>query len=435
MTVRFPHHLLAGLAVAATLLWAPAGAGLAATAASAASSATASAAGSANGTNGAVPGEPAKTGNAAPDSLAKARPAKAHPAKVFPTTPTAKPDGKRWRIGYVESGDYNQYPLTLTQIINGLSHLGWLKLNADIPKDISGRDLWQWLAANAQSKYLQFVADAYWQPGNFEADKRAPMRDAIVKRIDTRHDIDLIIAMGTWAGQDMRAIGPPVPTIVASSSDPVGAGIADSAQDSGRKNLHTRVEPERFQRQVRLFHEIVPFKTLGIVYENSEAGRTYAAVSAVDQVSRELGFTVKHCYAKSSSIPTEQAVANATQCYQKLADEQVGAVYVTTHRGVTPDSIGTIAQILEKAKIPSFSMNGSSEVKKGILLSLAQADLSYVGLFQAETIARIFHGATPRQLSQIWIDPPKIALNLATARAIGFDPPVDILLAADEVYQ
>jgi hypothetical protein len=50
-------------------------------------------------------------------------------------------------------------------------------------------------------------------------------------------------------------------------------------------------------------------------------------------------------------------------------------------------------------------------------------------------MARIFHGAKPRQLSQLWIDPPKIALNLATARIIGFDPPVDILLAADEVYE
>src|SRR3546814_17102349 len=66
-----------------------------------------------------------------------------------------------------------------------------------------------------------------------------------------------------------------------------------SAADSGRDNLHTRIEPERYQRQVRLFHEIVPFKQLGIVYEDSEAGRTYAAVSAVEQVGRELGFAIQ----------------------------------------------------------------------------------------------------------------------------------------------
>ena len=75
------------------------------------------------------------------------------------------------------------------------------------------------------------------------------------------------------------------------------------------------------------------------------------------------------------------------------------------------------------------------DVYKRQLLSLAQADYSYVGLFYAETMARIFNGAKARELSQVWIDPAKIALNLQTARVIGFDPPVDILLAADEVYE
>jgi hypothetical protein len=80
-------------------------------------------------------------------------------------------------------------------------------------------------------------------------------------------------------------------------------------------------------------------------------------------------------------------------------------------------------------------MLGSEEVKAGLLMSLAEAKKSYLGLFHAEVIARIFNGAKPRQLNQIWADPAKIALNLETTRQIGFDPPVDILLAADEVYE
>src|SRR3546814_20103547 len=87
--------------------------------------------------------------------------------------------------------------------------------------------------------------------------------------------------------------------------------------------------------------------------------------------SRELGFSFKPCYAQSSSVSTPHAIANAVDCYGRLAGEHVDAVYVTTHRGVTPESIEKIARILEDAKIPSFSMNGYSEVKKGNLLSLA----------------------------------------------------------------
>ncbi|HUH59402.1 MAG TPA: ABC transporter substrate binding protein [Candidimonas sp.] len=374
-------------------------------------------------------------GSLAPAPAARAQAHGTATAAVFPTEPIAKPDGARWRLGYVESGDYNDYPLTLAEIVDGLQSLGWLRMPQPRPEGLGGKDLWNWLAKHTESTTLEFVPDAYWQPGNFDAAQRAPMREAIARRLNDRRDIDLMIAMGTWAGQDMRALGPMVPTIVGSTSDPVAAGISDSAQDSGRDNLHARIEPERYERQVRLFREIVPFKTLGIVYEDSHEGRTYAAVPAVEQVGRELGFTVEHCHAVSSSVSTEAATRNALACYEKLANAHVGGVYVTTHRGVTKDSIGTIAASLAHAKVPSFSMAGSRDVREGILLSLAQADLSYVGLFHAETIARVFHGAKPRQLSQLWIDPPKIALNLATARRIGFDPPVDILLAADEVYE
>ncbi|NMK50020.1 ABC transporter substrate binding protein [Achromobacter sp. Bel] len=353
--------------------------------------------------------------------------------QVFPTKPVTRPDGKKWRIGYFESGDYSEYPRTLRVTVDGLQKLGWITL-PPMPDGLNGQQMWEFLADNARSDTLEFVRDAWWRPGNFDAAQRPVVREAIKDRLATRKDIDLIIAMGTWAGQDMAGMGAPVPTIVASTSDAVGARITRSAQDSGLDNLHARVQPERYQRQVRLFHEIVPFKRLGLVYEDSPEGRTYSAVEAVEQVAREQGFEVVTCNAPSNGIAPEAATRNAMECYARLA-KQVDAAYVTVHRGITPASVDTLAEILRQARVPSFSMLGSEEVKHGLLLSLAQADYSYVGLFYAETMARIFNGAKPRELSQVWIDPAKIALNLETARVIGFDPPVDILLAADEVYE
>lgn len=370
---------------------------------------------------------------AAAGSAGAAAPADAQTRQVFPTTPVAKPGGGKWRIGYFESGDYSEYPRTLRVIVNGLKQLGWLEV-PELPASADGRELWRFLAQNVRSDYLQFVEDAWWQPGNFDAAMRPQVRESLSRRLSEKHDIDLLLALGTWAGQDSRAIGAPVPTMVASVSDAVGSGIVASALDSGLDNLHARVEPERYQRQVRLFRDIVPFQRLGIVFEDSKEGRTYAAVGAVHQVAGELGFQVEECHAQSNSIPIEQATQNAVQCYADLA-QRVDAIYVTVHRGVTEKSVPEIAHILREAKIPSFSMGGSQEVQAGVLMSLAQADYSYVGLFHAESIARVLNGAKPRQLTQVWIDPAKIALNLETARIIGFDPPVDILLAADEVYE
>lgn len=356
------------------------------------------------------------------------------PAPTWTVSPAPRPDGTPWRLGYVESGIYVEYPQTLRAVIGGLEQLGWVTLDAPIPDEQSAQDIWQWLAQHNTSNYLTFDPSAYWRPGNFDTAEREPTRQAVLQRIQQDKDVDLLIAMGTWAGQDMRALGPPVPTVVTSVSDPLTAGIVDSIHDSGRDNLHTRIEPQRYQRQLRLFHEIVPFDTLGIVYEDSEAGRTYAAVGAIDEVSRQLGFKVVHCHAGSSNVSANQARNNAIACYRDLARQHVDAVYVTTHQGVTQESIVPIAEILREAGIPSFSMMGANDVRHGILLSLAQANLSYVGRFHAEAIARILNGAKPRDLDQVWIDPAKIALNLDTARAIGFDPPIDILLAADDVF-
>jgi len=368
-------------------------------------------------------------------TVVTAQPNSTAAAPPHSTAPIAPASGGKWRIAYVESGDYVDYPLTLGETVDGLELLGWLEYASPRPDDLSGPHLWKWLAANTRSEWLEFVEDAYWRPGNFESDQRAPMRHAISERLHSKGDIDLIIAMGTWAGQDMRELGPPVPTIVGSVSDAIASGLSDSESDSGRDNMHTRIEPERYQRQLRLFHEIVGFNTLGIVYENTDEGRSYAALGAAKQVAEELGFKLEHCHAPSSNIPLEKAVENAVNCYDELAKRHVDAVYVTTHRGVTAESVEQIAANLLQARIPSFSMAGSREVRKGLLMSIAQADLSHVGLFHAETIARTLNGARPRELSQLWVAPPKIALNLSTSRRIGFDPPVDILLAADEVYE
>ena len=41
----------------------------------------------------------------------------------------------------------------------------------------------------------------------------------------------------------------------------------------------------------------------------------------------------------------------------------------------------------------------------------------------------------PNELEQLFEEPPKIAINLKTAELVGFDPPVVLLGAADEIFE
>jgi ABC-type uncharacterized transport system substrate-binding protein len=133
-------------------------------------------------------------------------------------------------------------------------------------------------------------------------------------------------------------------------------------------------------------------------------------------------------------VSKETAYQSVYACFEKLKDK-VDALYVTRQHGVDAVSVPELAQRAISAKIPTFSQAGSDEVKAGLLMSISQAGWKYVGKFHAESIAKILNGAEPRQLNQLFEDPPIIAINLKTAELIGFDPPVDVLSAADEIYQ
>jgi ABC-type uncharacterized transport system substrate-binding protein len=353
--------------------------------------------------------------------------------RVFATTPTLH-DGRKWRIGYLEGGQYQNYETIFKATVRGLIDLGWIQpMQLPAKENPQPGGFWHWLAANVKSDYLEFPDDAYYSPGDFEISKRTATRAAVIDRLNRRGDIDLMIAMGTWAGQDLANNEHHVPTVVASTSDPVASKIIPSATDSGFDHLHAKVEPDRYARQVESFHDFIGFRRLGVVYEDSPEGRTFAGMDEVERVAGERGFEIVRCLAPFSGVSQEVAEQRVAACYAEIA-AKADAVYITVHLGVTLRSLPNILAPINRRKIPSFSMVGADEVRHGVLMSISQAGYAYVGRFHAETIAQIFNGAKPRQLEQRWQAPSKIALNLKTAELIGYDPPVDILIASDELY-
>jgi len=360
--------------------------------------------------------------------------AAAESAAMWPVEPRLHEEGRKWRIGYYEGGQYRDYEVIFKAMLRGLMALGWIE-PLDLPEGNhpEAGGFWRWLARNAKSDYLEFPPDAWYAPGDFDPERRPKVAAEVLERLRETRDLDLVIAMGTWAGQDLSVDGLDTPVIVASTSDPVASGIVASAEDSGRDHLHAKTEPGRYGRQIELFHDIFGFTRLGVVYEDSREGRSFAAVDEIEQIAAERGFEVVACNAPFSGVPQHEATAAAVPCYADIAT-RVDAVYVTVHRGVTPESLPRILEPMFVHGLPTFSMQGEGEVRQGVLMSIAQLNYLYVGRFHAETIARIFNGATPRALPQVWQAPSKIALNLETAERIGYDPAVDILMASDEIF-
>lgn len=353
----------------------------------------------------------------------------------FSTNPQTNNGGK-WRIGYYEGGEYIDYQKSLVATVEALMELGWLE-TVEVPtqKGEQTKELWHWLVNNVKSEYIEFVEDGHYT-ANWDEDLRKKMAAEIITRLNQTKDIDLMIAAGTAAGQDLANNKHQTPTIVISTSNPLSSGIIKSIEDSGYDHIHARVCPNRYERQIRIFHDIIGFQKLGVAYENTPNGRVDAAFDKIKTVSEELGFEIISCHTIGEDNTSDPKIAaeSVKKCFHELG-EKIDALYVTLQIGVNSESIPELVEIINSYHIPTFSQSSSQEVKAGFLLSISAVSFKNTGEFYAKTIAKVFNGAKPRQLEQFFAGPPKIAINLKTAEIIGYDPPVDVLGAADEIYQ
>ncbi len=352
------------------------------------------------------------------------------------TAPTLRPDGEKWRIAYYEGGHYIDYEESLRALIAGLVELGWVS-TAQFP-DIGEENtqlLWANLASNLKSDYIQFVPDAVWS-ADWQEENRALYREEAIHRLNQPGEIDLIIAMGTWAGQDLANNRHTVPTLVLNSSGPLEAGIIEQYDDSGFDHVMVEVDPYRYRRQIQQFHDIVNFQKLGVTFEDSPTGRIYSNISDLEAVAAERGFSLVTCNAPDiqNNVTREEAVAALAACYEQLAPE-IDALWMGAHVGEEPQYMPEILTPMIQYKIPTWSQQGEPAVRRGVLLSISQQNFTEAGKWYAQSIATILNGTPPREMEQIFESPVYLLINLETARQIDFEVPPGLLAAADKTFE
>ncbi len=342
-------------------------------------------------------------------------------------------EDKVWRILYVEGGPFSNYQQTLAQTARGLEKLGLIENGqVAIPEGTeSTSEMWQWLADHAGGR-LRFLRDGHYS-AEWDASAREHMREAIIDRVRNRRDVDMIIAMGTWSGVDMSSEDLGIPVFSMSVTDAITAGIVQSAEDSGKDNVHAQLEPGRFRRQISMFHEIFHFKKLGIPFEDTPEGRNTAAMDEIEQTAADLGIELVLRSAPLDLPDADQAFSNLKGCVEELCRE-ADAIYLT-YTSTPMEKIPDLMTPIIEAGLPSFAQAGPQLVEYGVLMSLAQASFADIGQFEAEAIAAVVNGKKAREVNQVFEPELGLAINLKTAMRIGWNPPLEILAAVDEIYQ
>lgn len=99
----------------------------------------------------------------------------------FPTAPIKNGTAK-WRIGYLQGGDYDGYLTSMDATIKGLMALGWIK-EKPLPAltGATGESLWEYYAQNLESDYLKFVPDEFYS-AKWSPEKRKLLKTDITQR-------------------------------------------------------------------------------------------------------------------------------------------------------------------------------------------------------------------------------------------------------------
>ncbi|WP_415230841.1 ABC transporter substrate-binding protein [Psychromonas sp.] len=353
-------------------------------------------------------------------------------AEDFSSRPQVKPE-QRWRIAYYQGGEYEYYYDYLYAMTKGLSKLGWIE-PLSLP-DYPDRDtlkLWQWLSLNINSQYLEFVPDGYYS-ADWDNISRHKISNSLISRLNHNKDIDMVFAMGTWAGQDLANNLHRVPTIVVSASDPLRSGIIKNIDDSGYDHLFSSYDPRLQQQQIQVFHQLIGFKKLGVPYENTVSGRSYAGMDLIEQASADLGFEIVPCYTLSDIAEQQMAEQSVVDCFDELAPK-VDAIFVSSQGGVNAKTTPKLVKIANRYGIPTFAQHGEQQVRYGYLLGLIRrSGLGPEGVFLADNVGKIINGAKPRNLKQVFDGSFSMVMNMKTAENIGLYVNADLLAAADNL--
>jgi ABC-type uncharacterized transport system substrate-binding protein len=324
---------------------------------------------------------------------------------LFFLTSFAAAGTTQYRIAYIEAGKYWTY----TETYNAIK---------------------EYLNKHELGNITTYPETLHFSPG---WDKKQELQK-LAKNLMARSDIDLIIAAGTAAtAAVLKHNNEKTPILAMAVADPVKSKLVTSQDDSGVDNFTVRIVPGRYKRMFEIFHEVVGFQKLGLIYPDNDNGRKYSNVEDAYEVAANLGFEIV-AYDK---IGDAEASADCEAGISYLIDQGIDAFFIPALNCFDWE-LSDVASLLERLtqkKIPTFSREGTRTVKAGALMGFSTYDFTGRGQFLGVRAAKILKGEQPRKLTMVDNATPKITFNLKAAADIEFDPSVDILAASDEIYQ
>ncbi len=253
---------------------------------------------------------------------------------------------------------------------------------------------------------------------------RAP-RPALDRALADR-DVDVVLTLGILTSQQAaRRKSLPKPVIAPLVIDPVLQGYPLIEGRSGRHNFTYVADFQSVANEVRAFHEIVGFKYMVALVDDS----LLAALPALSAKATELA-----------------AALNVRIGIVRVGDD-VNAVLASipagSRRGVrdaaaVQRSPGARARAgpAARASYPRSRWSGAARSKPGLLMTTggAERDTERLARRVAIMIQRIAQGEDPAHVRRGFPTSQRLLINMQVARAIGFSPRWQFLADAEQLH-
>ncbi|WP_114764634.1 ABC transporter substrate-binding protein [Vibrio rhodolitus] len=221
-----------------------------------------------------------------------------------------------------------------------------------------------------------------------------------------------------------------IPALFMIVADPVGAGIIESADVSGRPTvtgIRNRIEEEV---QVRAMREYFPVNKIGVLYSPSELNSALNT-EKLKQLEDKMEFeTVIETYELGDD---DKPLADQfDKKMQRLAEQNVDVIYVgsssynLSHRDA-------FTQAALKHNLPVASAYDSMVTESNALISVSNKYYRVGQLAANQAQKVLFANATPGDLPIAELQSYSITINMAVARAMALYPPIQLLRFAELV--
>jgi putative tryptophan/tyrosine transport system substrate-binding protein len=314
-------------------------------------------------------------------------------AAAWPLPLSAQQSGKvAARIGFLGASSRARYDTRVEAFRAGLRDLGY----------VEGRDClieYRW----AEERY----------------DRLADLAAELV-----RINVDLIVTHGTPAILAAKRATTAIPIVMATSGDAETSGlVASISRPGGNVTGLTFFNPELVAKRIEFLKEVVPRLTEVGILTNPENPVNNAIAPAIKLAAGALGVELQQFDVQS---PNEFESA-----FSSMAAKRVGALVVIDDAMLISNA-NRIAEGAANRRLPSGGFTEFAQA--GGLIGYG---VNFLDMFRraATFVDKILRGVKPAELPIERSTKFEVVVNLKTAKALGIEMPIALLLRADQVIE